>query len=131
MACMILLICLASDLQGLRGVCGRDWVRCKHFLIPNVLSCFQFKASLQSELNDGTAAASRLSVLYVLCRFTPMDFILPIILWLKVGKHSLIVRIVNWGIVVFYSIIALAGAIGSVQAIVNDVANYSVFADLF
>ena len=60
-----------------------------------------------------------------------MDFILPIILWLRVGKHSLIVRIVNWSIVVFYSIIALAGAIGSVQAIVNDVSNYSVFADLF
>jgi hypothetical protein len=60
-----------------------------------------------------------------------MDFILPIILWLRVGKHSLIVKLVNWAIVVFYSIIALAGAIGSVQAIVSDVANYSVFADLF
>lgn len=41
--------------------------------------------------------------------FTPMDFILPIILWQKVGKHSLIVSIANWGIIIFYSIIALAG----------------------
>ena len=41
--------------------------------------------------------------------FTPMDFILPIILWQKVGKHSLIVSLVNWTIVIFYSIIAVAG----------------------
>ena len=63
--------------------------------------------------------------------FTPMDFILPIILWQKVGKHSFIVSTINWVIVIFYSIIAVIGAIGSVQAIANDVANYSVFADLF
>ncbi|KAK9904043.1 hypothetical protein WJX75_003267 [Coccomyxa subellipsoidea] len=63
--------------------------------------------------------------------FTPMDFILPIILWQKVGKHSLIVSCANWVIVVFYSIIAIVGAIGSVQAINADVVNYSVFADLF
>ena len=63
--------------------------------------------------------------------FTPMDFILPIILWQKVGKHSAIVSTINWTIVIFYSIIAIIGAIGSVQAIANDVANYSVFADLF
>ena len=63
--------------------------------------------------------------------FTPMDFILPIILWQKVGKHSFIVSTINWTIVIFYSIIAVIGAIGSVQAIANDVANYSVFADLF
>ncbi len=63
--------------------------------------------------------------------FTPMDFILPIILWQKVGRHSFIVSTINWIIVIFYSIIAVIGAIGSVQAIANDVANYSVFADLF
>lgn len=63
--------------------------------------------------------------------FTPMDFILPIILWQKVGKHSLITSLINWTIVIFYSIVAVAGAIGSVQAIAADVANYSVFADLF
>ena len=63
--------------------------------------------------------------------FTPMDFILPIILWQKVGKHAIITSLINWTIVIFYSIIAVAGAIGSVQAIINDVSNYSVFADLF
>lgn len=41
--------------------------------------------------------------------FTPMDFILPIILWQKVGKHSLVTSCINWTIVVFYSIIAVAG----------------------
>ena len=63
--------------------------------------------------------------------FTPMDFILPIILWQKVGKHSMITSIVNWTIVIFYAIVAVAGAIGSVQAIIADVSNYNVFADLF
>lgn len=64
-------------------------------------------------------------------RFTPMNFILPIVLWLKAGKRSLLVKLVNWAIVVFYSMIAVAGATGSVQAIVSDVHNYSIFADLF
>lgn len=41
--------------------------------------------------------------------FTPMDFILPIILWQKVGKHSLIVSLANWAIVIFYSLIAIIG----------------------
>ena len=67
----------------------------------------------------------------VLCRFTPMDFILPPVLWLAVGKRSILWKVINWGIIVIYSIIAIAGAIGSVQAIAADVSNYSVFADLF
>ena len=79
-----------------------------------------------------TAAACRDFVAFVgAIGFTPMDFILPIILWQKVGKHSLITSLINWTIVIFYSIIAILGAIGSVQAIIADVANYNVFADLF
>jgi hypothetical protein len=67
----------------------------------------------------------------LLDRFTPLNFILPIVLWLKVGRHSLIVKVANWAIVALYNIMAVAGAVGSVQAIVNDVASYSVFEDLF
>ena len=63
--------------------------------------------------------------------FTPMNFILPVVLWQKVGKHSAAISIINWAIVIFYSIIAILGAVGSVQAIVNEVASFSVFADLF
>ena len=63
--------------------------------------------------------------------FTPMDFILPPVLWLAVGQRSWFMKLLNWGIIVVYSLIALAGAIGSVQAIAGDVANYNVFADLF
>ena len=33
--------------------------------------------------------------------FTPMDFILPIILWQKVGQHSRVTSCINWTIVVF------------------------------
>ncbi len=43
-------------------------------------------------------------------RFTPMDFVLPPLLWLGVGKRSLPFRILNWAIVVGYSGIAIAGA---------------------
>lgn len=60
-----------------------------------------------------------------------MDFILPPVLWLAVGHRSWYMKLLNWGIIVVYSIIAVAGAIGSVQAIAADVSNYSVFADLF
>ena len=60
-----------------------------------------------------------------------MDFILPPILWLLVGKRSWYMRLLNYSVIIVYSIIAVAGAIGSVQAIVGDVSNYSVFADLF
>ena len=60
-----------------------------------------------------------------------MDFILPPVLWLAVGKRSILWKLINWGIIIIYSIIAVAGAIGSVQAIAADVSNYSVFADLF
>ena len=63
--------------------------------------------------------------------FTPMNFILPVLLWQKVGKHSAAVSIINWAIVIFYSIIAILGAAGSVQAIVKDIASFSAFADLF
>ena len=46
-----------------------------------------------------------------------MDYILPIILWLKVGehKHSWYVKAINWAIVIVYSAFAVMGAIGSVQ----------------
>lgn len=39
-----------------------------------------------------------------------MDFVLPPLLWLGVGKRSLPFRILNWTIVVGYSGIAIAGA---------------------
>ncbi len=39
-----------------------------------------------------------------------MDFVLPPLLWLGVGKRSLGWRILNWTIVVGYSGIAVAGA---------------------
>jgi hypothetical protein len=39
-----------------------------------------------------------------------MDFVLPPLLWLGVGKRSLPFRILNWAIVVGYSGIAVAGA---------------------
>jgi hypothetical protein len=43
-------------------------------------------------------------------RFTPMNFVLPPLLWLGVGGRSLPWRVLNWAIVVGYSLIAVAGA---------------------
>eukprot|EP00884_Botryococcus_braunii_P023632 jgi/Botrbrau1/9953/Bobra.0012s0048.1 len=63
--------------------------------------------------------------------FTPMDFILPIILWLKVGKHSSAVHIANWFIIIFYSTVSVLGAVGSVRFIIQDAVNFNLFADLF
>ena len=39
-----------------------------------------------------------------------MDFVLPPLLWLGVGKRSIGFRILNWAIVIGYSGIAIAGA---------------------
>lgn len=47
-----------------------------------------------------------------------MDFVLPPLLWLGVGKRSLPWRILNWAIVVGYSGIAIAGAFTSQRYLV-------------
>lgn len=44
-------------------------------------------------------------------RFTPMNFVLPPLLWLGVSGRSLPWRVLNWAIVVGYSLIAVAGAL--------------------
>ncbi|BDA46024.1 probable GABA transporter 1 [Coccomyxa sp. Obi] len=61
----------------------------------------------------------------------PIVVIMPIVLWQKVDKRSQMVSMNNWNIVGGSVAIAVAGVIGSVQAIIADVGNYTVFADLF
>ena len=46
-----------------------------------------------------------------------MDFVLPPLLWLGVGKRSLGWRILNWTIVIGYSGIAVAGACPQLYAL--------------
>lgn len=63
--------------------------------------------------------------------FTPLDFIIPIIAFLKVRKpKNPLVKLVNVSIVVVYSIVAILGAIGAIQFIHKDTQRYKFFADM-
>ena len=59
--------------------------------------------------------------------FIPMDFILPIVMWLRVRKpHRWWAWTANIAIVVFYSIVAVLACIGAIRQIHIDIGNYKV-----
>lgn len=59
--------------------------------------------------------------------FIPMDFILPIVMWLSVRKpHKWWSWSINIGIVAFYSIVAILACVGAIRQIHIDVGNYQV-----
>ena len=64
--------------------------------------------------------------------FTPLDFVLPIMLWTKVNTHlvSLPLRLFNYLIMVIYIAVGILGAVGAVRTIDHNVSQYQVFADL-
>lgn len=68
--------------------------------------------------------------------FTPLDFILPALAFLKVGRkprNNLIfhlLRILNIAIVVCYSVVALLGSIGAIRFIAIDTKTYKLFHDM-
>ena len=63
--------------------------------------------------------------------FIPMDFLLPILMWLKVRRpHRWWSWGINWLIVVFYTIVAICACVGAIRQIHIDVSTYKVFADL-
>lgn len=63
--------------------------------------------------------------------FIPMDFIFPIIMWLKVRKpHRWWAWGINCTIVAFYSIVAVCACVGAIRQIHIDIGTYKVFADL-
>lgn len=63
--------------------------------------------------------------------FIPMDFLLPIIMWLKVRRpHRWWAWTANITIIVFYSIVAVCACVGAIRQIHIDVGTYKVFADL-
>lgn len=60
--------------------------------------------------------------------FIPMDFILPIIMWLSVRKpHRWWSWSINIGIVAFYSIVAILACVGAIRQIHIDIGNYQVW----
>ncbi|KAG0622548.1 hypothetical protein M758_3G105800 [Ceratodon purpureus] len=63
--------------------------------------------------------------------FTPLDFIIPVIAFLKVrNPKNPLVKLINVAIVVVYSIVAVLGAIGAIQFIHTDTARYKFFANM-
>lgn len=63
--------------------------------------------------------------------FTPLDFIIPVIAFLKVrNPKNPLVKLINVAIVVVYSIVAILGAIGAIQFIHHDTNRYQFFANL-
>jgi len=63
--------------------------------------------------------------------FTPLDFIFPVLAFLKVRRPKNPFKLVfNVAIVVVYSVVALLGAIGAIKFIHEDISQYKFFADM-
>ncbi|KAK5820270.1 hypothetical protein PVK06_025316 [Gossypium arboreum] len=68
--------------------------------------------------------------------FTPLDFIFPVLAFLKAGKMpknravGISMRILNVGIAAWFSIVAVLGCIGAIRFVVEDVKTYKFFHDM-
>jgi hypothetical protein len=62
--------------------------------------------------------------------FIPMDFIVPVLMYLWVKKPTFWVKAVNWFMVVAYSIVAVLGVVGAFRYIVLNAIKYKAFANL-
>ena len=63
--------------------------------------------------------------------FTPLDFIIPILAYLKVrNPKNRFLWVVYVTIVVLYTIVAILGSIGAIQFINRDTARYKFFGNL-
>ncbi|MBA0751823.1 hypothetical protein Gogos_000722, partial [Gossypium gossypioides] len=67
--------------------------------------------------------------------FTPLDFIFPVLAFLKAGKMpknravGISMRVLNVGIAAWFSIVAVVGCIGAIRFVVEDVKTYKFFHD--
>jgi len=62
--------------------------------------------------------------------FTPIDFLLPCILWNVAKKPGWIQWSINWIIIIVYSAVGIVGAVGAIYFIQDHAQTYSVFANL-
>lgn len=63
--------------------------------------------------------------------FIPLDFILPLLLWLRVQKpHRWWSWGVNYIIIIFYSIVAIGACVAAIRQIHLNIGSYGIFADL-
>ncbi|GLU07692.1 hypothetical protein SLE2022_246400 [Rubroshorea leprosula] len=68
--------------------------------------------------------------------FTPLDFVFPALAFLKAGKLPrnralrLLMRLLNFAIAAWFSVVAVLGCVGAVRFIVEDIKTYSFFHDM-
>ncbi|XP_073007462.1 GABA transporter 1-like isoform X1 [Typha latifolia] len=68
--------------------------------------------------------------------FTPLDFVLPALAFLKSGRMPknprlhLVLKVVNPAIAIWFSTVAVLGCIGAVRSIVIDIKTYKFFHDM-
>lgn len=64
--------------------------------------------------------------------FTPLDFIMPLILFNKAheGMVGTVRLLTHWALIILYTIVGIVAAIGAVRFIVLNTVNYSLFPDL-
>ena len=68
--------------------------------------------------------------------FTPLDFVFPSVVYLKVGRMSkdakcrLSMQLLNSAIATWFSVLAVLGCIGAVQFIIEDIKTYKFFHDM-
>ena len=63
--------------------------------------------------------------------FTPLDFLIPILAFLKVrNPKNPLVKGANVVILVVYSVVAILGAVGAIKYIHQDVSHYKFFANV-
>jgi amino acid permease len=58
--------------------------------------------------------------------FTPMTFVMPAVLWLVARRGQLVLweKVVNWGIVVVFTVVGILAFIGSVSSIADNASTY-------
>ena len=68
--------------------------------------------------------------------FTPLDFVFPSVVYLKVGRMSkdakchLSMQLLNFAIATWFSVVAVLGCIGAVKFIIEDIRTYKFFHDM-
>ena len=103
--------------MSVRNIIGRFFVTLTYSALVTLIGClFPF-------FGDFLALCGAIG-------FTPLDFILPAILFNMVYKPSWPRWTLHAIIIVVYSIIGVLGAIGAIRFIIFDAINYSVFANL-
>lgn len=62
--------------------------------------------------------------------FTPLDFILPVLLFMAARKTPLWWRLVNCFLAAAYTVVGVLGCVGAFYFIIDHARTYKLFADL-